>query len=66
MITVLHDLPLALSCSDAVILLEGGICAACGTPEELHRSGDIDRIFGIRLYGTEAEGRRIYAELPIT
>ena len=65
-IAVLHDLPLALSCSDAVVLLENGDCAACGTPEELYRHGDIDRVFGIRLYGTEAEGRRIYAELPAT
>lgn len=63
-ITVLHDLPLALSGSDTVILLEKGRCAAGGTPDTLYTSSAIDRVFGISLRRVEAEGRTVYAEMP--
>ena len=64
-IAVLHDLPLALSSCDHIILLENGRCAACGTPEELFVNGNLDRVFGIHLHRTEANGKILYAEFPM-
>lgn len=61
-VAVLHDLPLAFSCCDRLILLENGTVAACGTPEEIFDSGSAERVFGIRLYRTETPAGTLYAE----
>ncbi len=59
---VLHDLPLAFSCCDRLILLENGTVAACGTPEALFESGDAERVFGIRLHRTDTANGILYSE----
>ena len=46
---VIHDLPHALQMADQVILMAHGIVAGKGSPEELFRDGQIEKIFGIRL-----------------
>ena len=63
-ITVLHDLPLALSAADHVILLENGTCAAAGTPQALYADGVLNRVFGIRIDQAELNGRTVFIEQP--
>ena len=46
---VMHDLPLAFKCSDAVAVLKNGGIAACGTPEQICASGIVRDIFGVGL-----------------
>lgn len=46
---VMHDLPLAFKCSDAVAVLKNGGIAACGTPEQICASGVVEDIFGVGL-----------------
>ena len=46
---VMHDLPLAFKCSDAVAVLKNGGIAACGTPEHICESGIVRDIFGVGL-----------------
>ncbi len=48
-VMVLHDVPLALSFCDRVAVLDEGRVQACGTPEDVVRSGVIDRVFGVLL-----------------
>ena len=48
-VMVLHDVPLALSFCDRVAVLAQGRVQACGAPEDVARSGVIDRVFGVRL-----------------
>ena len=64
-IAVLHDLPLALSAADRVILLENGTCAAVGTPESLCRDGALERVFGVHIGRTELNGHTVFVELPL-
>ena len=46
---VLHDLPLAMTYADKVLLLQAGQLVAEGTPEAVWATGSPDRVFGIRL-----------------
>ena len=63
-IAVLHDIPLALSSCDHLIVLNDGCCAATGTPNTLYESGEMERIFGIRLNRGEIENRIVYTQFP--
>ena len=60
---VIHDLPQALRGADRLILMEEGAVAAQGTGEELYASGEIGRVFGIRLCRAATEtGWRYFCE----
>lgn len=48
-VAVMHDLPLAFTYSDEVIVINEGCLAACGTPQEVRSSGIISDIFGVQL-----------------
>lgn len=61
-VAVLHDLPLAFSCCDKLILLENGHIAAIGTPEEIYESGEADRVFKIAIHRTATQSRILYTE----
>lgn len=63
-VAVLHDLPLALSVCDEIVLLNQGCCAAAGTPSTLYESGIFDRVFGIHLHRSTVNGKPVYTELP--
>lgn len=52
-VTVMHDLPMALTFSDRVLLLDRGQVAGWDTPEELCRKGLVDRIFGVGVQRSE-------------
>lgn len=60
-VLVLHDLPLALRCADRAAVLADGKLICCQTPEEVYRSGVLNRVFGIRLERIEtAHGVQYY------
>ena len=46
-ITVLHDLSLALQYADQVIVVDRGELTACGSPNDICLSGTIDQVFHI-------------------
>lgn len=46
---VMHDLPLALTFSDRVVLLNDGRVAASGTPEQVCRLEMLENIFGVAV-----------------
>ena len=59
-VMVLHDLPLAMEYADRIALMEQGRLVFLGTPEELHASGKIEEVFGIRFHRLEHENRLHY------
>lgn len=59
-IAVLHDLQSALQTADHILLLDGGEAVTLGTPEEVFRSGLLDRAFGVRVCRTEVDGKYLY------
>lgn len=60
-VAVLHDLCLAMRFAHRLAVLDGGRLQAVGTPEELYRSGILDRVFSVALRRVETEeGWRYY------
>ena len=59
-VSVLHDLPMALKYSDKTMVLSEGTLRAVGSPEEVFRSGILDIVFGIKLKRTETETGLLY------
>jgi len=47
-VIVLHDLSLASRYCDRLVLLDGGLVAASGTPAEVLTPRNVDRVFGVR------------------
>lgn len=54
-VAVLHDLPLAFSFSDSVVVLNDGRVVAKGSPSEIYRDAVISDVFGIELDYSEFE-----------
>lgn len=52
-VAVMHDLPMALTFSDRIVLLHNGTVAGNGTPEQICRQGLIGEIFHV---GIESSG----------
>ena len=46
---VLHDLDLAMQYGDRMALLDRGHLVDQGSPEELYRSGNLQRVFGVQM-----------------
>lgn len=62
---VLHDLCLALTTADDVAVLGEGRLLALGSPEEIFRSGILDRVMGVRLDRAAGPGGwRYFCTLP--
>lgn len=59
-VMVLHDLDLALKYSDYLILMEEGRIVTAGSPGELVASGEIERVFQIRIKLMEKEEETFY------
>ncbi len=55
-IAVMHDLPLALSYSDRVVVLDNGRVAADGTPDELVCGGAVKRVLGVEMLKNDNGG----------
>ncbi|MBQ8850682.1 MAG: ABC transporter ATP-binding protein [Clostridia bacterium] len=58
-VTVMHDLPLALGFSDRVAIISGGGLLALGSPEEICDSGCIREVFSIDV-ARDGDGRFYY------
>ena len=52
---VMHDLPLAFTCSHSIAVLQNGRISACDTPQNICQSGIVKSVFGVEL-GYCAEG----------
>ena len=54
-VMVLHDISLALQVADYVIVMQGGGIVTAGRTECVYDSGDLDRVFGVRLGRAKTE-----------
>ena len=54
-VAVLHDIDLAFTNSDKIIVIDGGRAIFCGAPEELIRSGAIEFAFGVKPKVTDGQ-----------
>ena len=61
-ILVLHELSLALEYTDSLLLMERGRLVAAGSPEEVYRSGQIQRVFSIDMRRTSDNKYLFYRE----
>lgn len=59
-IMVIHDLAQAMEYADRIVLLERGSVVCQDTPEAVYGSGELDRVFGIKLRRMYWEGRWRY------
>lgn len=48
-ITVLHDLSLALKYADRVVIINQGKIEGCGSPNDICQSGMIDEVFHVHM-----------------
>ena len=48
-VAVMHDLPLAFTCADHVVLLQQGRIAAVDTPQTVCESGRVQQLMGVEL-----------------
>lgn len=62
-IVVLHDLGLAARYCDRLLLLSDGRLAADGAPEAVLTAEALARVYGVRAWTGEAEGRRLIVPL---
>lgn len=61
-ILVLHELSLALEYTDSLLLMERGRLVAAGSPEEVYRTGQIQRVFSIDVRRTSDNKYLFYTE----
>lgn len=62
-VMVLHDLPLALSVADQMIVMDQGCVVKRGTPEEIQMSGCLEEVFSVKIGTAETEnGKHYYIE----
>ena len=64
-VLVLHDLDLALSCSDRVALMETGRLRDFGTPDQIFASGALEEVFGVRVQRIALEQNTQYVFRPV-
>lgn len=56
-VSVMHDLPMALTFSDRILVMECGRIAACGTPDDICASGILTTVFGVAVRNDNGEYR---------
>lgn len=62
-VLILHDLCLALRCADEIVVMDDGAIAAHAPPEEIFRSGVIEKVFNVKINRTLTEnGYQYYYE----
>lgn len=62
-VLILHDLCLALRCADEIIVLDKGAIAAEAPPDEIFRSGIIEKVFNVKINRTLTDkGYQYYYE----
>lgn len=55
-VTVMHDLPLAFSYSDWIVIIDDGSVVASDIPEKICQEGWVDKKFGVKLRNDINEG----------
>lgn len=55
-VAIMHDLPMALTFSDRIVLLSDGRVISDGDPKHVFEQKTIDRVFGVSV-GLQADGR---------
>lgn len=63
-VCVLHDLPLALSYADRLIVMRHGAVFADGSPDELCANHALEKAFGVQVAAVEHNGKTAYLVLP--
>ncbi len=63
-VCVLHDLPLALSYADRLIVMRQGTVFADGAPSELCTDHTLGKAFGVQIEAVEHGGQKVYLVLP--
>lgn len=58
---VLHDLALALECTNAILLMQRGDLVSSGTPDVIYQSGRIQGVFNIGIKQSEDQKYIFYA-----
>lgn len=58
---VLHDLALALECTDAILLMQRGDLVSSGTPDVIYQSGRIQGVFNIGIKQSDDQKYIFYA-----
>ena len=59
-VMVLHDLVHAFQIADKIIVMQSGRVVCCGEPEEIYRSGIIEKVFDVKLKRIEMDGEWKY------
>ena len=63
-VCVLHDVTLAMSYADKIMIMKKGRVTDMGTPCEIYERRSIETAFGIRLERIISGGKEIYLPLP--
>ncbi len=63
-LTVIHDLDLALRYADEIAVMDGGRIVCAGTPEDVLDQGVLQRVFNVRIRAVEDEEGRGYLLFP--
>lgn len=63
-VCVLHDISLAMSYADRIVIMKNGVIYDDGTPDDLFEKGSMDTAFGIHLKKYESNGKAVYLPLP--
>ena len=63
-LAVMHDLDLALRCSDRIAVMDEGRIMACGSPQAVVASGALSRALGVDVVPCETPSGTAYATFP--
>ena len=63
-VTVLHDITLALAYADRIAIMKDGSLAVFDTPEAIFEGKYLEKAFGIRITKFESDGRSVYLTEP--
>ena len=63
-ITVMHDLPMALTFSDRILILNNGEIICDGEPKQVYEQAYIEELFGVSI-GISADGQTYHYNLTI-
>lgn len=62
-VLVLHDLTLALSHADRIVLMDRGRIRQTGTPQQILESGNLEEVFGVKVCEVSTpKGKRVFFE----
>ena len=63
-VTVLHDITLALAYADRIAVMKNGKLIALGNPEAIYQSKSLENAFGIKISRFDNNGKSVYVTEP--